>query len=242
MNSFNQLVHPDLVPVAKRLIKKPRLLDLFCCEGLGADGYAAAGFEVVGVDIEPQPNYPYEFHRADALTFPLHGFDAIHASPPCQAHTTMSNKHRGKGTAADDHLDYIAAMRFRLVTNGAPWILENVHGAKKHLQNPITLYGGSFGLRVHRPRFFESNIPLVALPRKRAENPIGIYGRHHDGRLLWRNRDGFELRCARSVDEAREAMGVGERPVTWRGLTEGIPPAYTEFLGAQLLRALEIAA
>src|SRR5687768_2363229 len=148
-------------------------------------GYHLAGFEVVGVDINPQPNYPFEFHQADALTFPLDGFDAIHASPPCQAFTSTSNRWRGNGGAADQHPDLIAPMRERLEQWGGPWVMENVVGAARAMRTTLLLSGGMFGLGVHRPRLFESNVLLLSPgPGTRGINQIGVYGKSPDGRRL----------------------------------------------------------
>lgn len=212
---------------------RPRLLDLFCGAGGAAVGYHRAGFDVTGVDIAPQPRYPFEFHQADALTFPLDGYDAIHASPPCQAYTTMSNRHRGTGGRADSHTDLIAATRERLFAAGVPYVIENVPGARRQLNAPIALTGGHFGLGVHRPRLFESNVLLLAPPRVRPpDGAIGVYGKL-DGRLVWRRADGTEQRAARTLEQAREAMGM--LWADWRGCAEAIPPAYTEYIGRQLL-------
>ena len=134
---------------------KPRLLDLFSGAGGCSRGYADAGFEVVGVDIVPQKNYPYEFHQADALTFPLDGFDVIHASPPCQHFTNMLNWDESK---KDAHPDYIDSIRQRLQATGKPYIIENVPGAP--VERMIMLCGAMFGLRVYRHRYFESNVFL----------------------------------------------------------------------------------
>jgi len=223
-------------------VRRPLLLDLFCGAGGAAMGYHRAGFDIVGVDIAPQPEYPFDFVRADAVTYPLllTGVVAIHASPPCQAHTTMSNRHRGKGGEADQHTDYIAAVRWRLVHSGLPYVIENVPGARRELHDPVTLSGGMFGLGVERPRLFEVNWPLTEPAYVKVANPIGVYGKHHDGRLLWRRKDGSEQRAAKSLAEARAAMGMPW--ASWRGVAEAIPPAYTEFIGRQLMTVLEAAA
>src|SRR5690349_21349641 len=123
---------------------KPRLLDLFCGAGGAAKGYADAGFEVVGVDHVDQPNYPYEFHKGDALlmgAWLLHNgdFDAVHASPPCQAYTTLRTLQGGK-----EYPDLIAPTRDLLQKSGLPYVIENVVGAP--LVNPVQLCGSSFGL------------------------------------------------------------------------------------------------
>jgi DNA (cytosine-5)-methyltransferase 1 len=110
---------------------KPRLLDLFCGAGGCSVGYHRAGFEVVGVDINPQPNYPYEFHQADAMTYPLDGFDAIHASPPCQAHSAMSVMWNAR-----EHPDLVAATRARLVATGLPYVIENVASSRRRSPQP----------------------------------------------------------------------------------------------------------
>lgn len=214
------------------------MLDLFCGAGGASMGYFRAGFDVVGVDIKPQPLYPFEFHQGDALTFPLDGFDAIHASPPCQAHTTMSNRYRGKGTSAatDAHIDLIAASRSRLMAAGVPWVIENVPGASRSMRDPLKLSGAMFWLRVRRDRLFESNILLMApdLPKPRRDT-VGVFGKCPDGRLLWMRKDGTEQRAVKGLEAAREAMGMPW--ADWRGCAEAIPPSFTEFIGRQLLAA-----
>ncbi len=207
-----------------------KALDLFCGAGGVSMGLHRAGFEVVGVDLAPQPRYPFAFHQADALTFPLEGFDFIWASPPCQAHTTMSNRWRGKGGKADSHVNLIAAMRARIKPTWLPYVIENVPGARSHLTNVVELTGEMFGLGVHRPRLFETNWRVLA-PSKPPPSPqsIGVYGKHHDGRLLWKRSDGTEQRAASSLEQARVAMGIDW--MEWRELAESIPPAYSEFFG-----------
>ena len=224
-------------------MSEPRLLDLFAGAGGCAVGYARAGFDVVGVDREPHPDYPFALIVEDALEVLgnpryLSRFDVIHASPPCQAHTTMSNRWRGKGTAADEHLDLIAEVRDALLQWGGPYVIENVPGARKHLRHPITLHGGMFGLRVHRPRLFESNAALMAYTAPPAVNPVGVYGEKPDGRRLMTRADGTEQRAAASLEEAQQAMGTPWM-TDFRDIAESIPPAYTEFLGAQLIDFLE---
>lgn len=196
--------------------------------------------EIIGVDIVPQPRYPFTFVQGDAMTFPLDGYDLIHASPPCQARTTMSNRWRGTGGKADSHLNFIAAIRWRLVMAGVPYVIENVPGAKSDLISPITLSGGSFGLGVERPRLFESSFPIARLPFVKVTNPIGVYGKHHDGRRLWTRTDGSSQHAADSLAAGREAMGIDW--MEWRELSEAIPPTYTEYIGRQFALTLEAAA
>jgi len=132
---------------------RPKILDLFCGAGGASMGYHLAGFEVVGVDIALQPNYPFEFHQADAMAFPLSGFDAIHASPPCQAYTRMARGLLQSQGRAKEHPRLIEPIRARLLESGLPYIIENVEGAP--LIRPIRLCGSSFGLDVQRHRLFE---------------------------------------------------------------------------------------
>lgn len=219
---------------------KPRLLDLFCCAGGAGTGYNRAGFDVVGVDIDMQPNYPFEFHQADAIEYLAahgHEFDAIHASPPCQGYTTMSAKYP---KAQAEWPKLIEPVRELLQKTDRPWVIENVAGARRDMRNAVKLSGGMFGLGVDRPRLFESNVPIGAPAFKRPETVIGVYGRSHDGRRLWTRADGSILRAARTLEEGQAAMGIDW--MEWRELTESIPPAYTEWVGSYLIQALEVAA
>ena len=138
---------------------KPRLLDLFCGAGGAAMGYHRAGFEVVGVDNRPQPNYPFEFWQRDALlvlrTCDPFDFDAIHASPPCQAFTAYQ-----RTCNVGDYPDLIAPVRELLKATGLPYVIENVHGAP--LLESVVLCGSQFDLDVQRHRLFETNWPLDA--------------------------------------------------------------------------------
>lgn len=217
-----------------------RVLDLFCCEGIGADGYAQAlgpGVEIVGFDIWPQPNYPYEFHQGDAMDalddLDLASFDLIHASPPCQAHTAMSNRHRGQGGKADSHTDYIAAVRWALCFGTVPYVIENVVGAARHLREPVKLRGGMFGLGVDRPRLFEATFPISTPTHRKVTDPLGVYGKAPDGRRLFTRKDGSIQWAASSTEQAKAAMGIApERVVSWRGVAESIPPAFTAHIAA----------
>ena len=202
-----------------------RLLDLFCGAGGAAMGYHLAGFEVVGVDIDPQPNYPFAFHQADALTFPLTGFDAVHASPPCQAYSTIAKQH-GK-----QYPDLVAETRNKLAQWGGAYVIENVPGAP--LVNPTMLCGATFdGLRVIRHRMFETNWTLPPRPcpptHPRVFSQSTKYGR-------WGNQDtDFITVTGNNCTTAnrQDAMGI-----TWmkgRELSEAIPPAYTQYVGTHL--------
>lgn len=215
-----------------------RILDLFGGAGIGADGYKAAfpDAEIVSVDINPQPNNHHTFIQADAMDFPLEGFDFIHASPPCQAYTCLSNRHRGTGGAADQHPTYISEIREKLRATGVPYVIENVVGASKHMMDPVVLRGGAFGLKTERPRLYEANFPISVPPHVKIENPIGVYGKSPDGRWVGRNKKTGQptaLRVASSLEQGKEAMGV-TRDVTWRELAESIPPAHTQHIGNQL--------
>jgi DNA (cytosine-5)-methyltransferase 1 len=206
-----------------------RLLDLFCGAGGCSVGYARAGFDVVGVDIEPHPDHPFPMIVADALEVDLDGFDAYHASPPCQGYTTMNNRH------ASSIPRLIEPVRERLMATGKPYVIENVPGALAWLRSPIELTGEMFGLGVHRPRLFESNVMLMAPARpRRQDNPAAVYGKQ-DGRWLWERKDGTRLYVA-DLASGSEAMGIDW--MDWDDLREAVPPAYTEFIGAQLLEHL----
>ena len=217
-----------------------RLLDLFCGAGGAAMGYYRAGFdEIIGVDMALQPNYPFEFYCADALRFPLNGFnrlfsrfqpDVIHASPPCQAYCAL--RHLVK----KEYPDLIGVTREALLKWGGIYVIENVPGSP--LNSPIQLCGSSFGLKVRRHRLFESNVPLNGLPcqHKKQGRPIDVSGT--GGRRINRRADdhGGNTNKPRNIDEAREAMGIDW--MTRYELSQAIPPAYTEYIGRRLLEVL----
>jgi len=206
------------------------LLDLFCGAGGAAMGYYRAGFDVVGVDINPQSRYPFEFHQGDAMTWPLEGFDAIHASPPCQAYSVASKCRPG---LAETYPDLVASVRELLKASGLPYVIENVLGAP--MINPTLLCGQMFGLDLFRHRLFESNIELPFMLHGHSKVGSQAGGSSYKGG--WRPGKIISVagNCA-PIAEARRAMGID-----WmdrRGLAEAIPPAYTEWVGAQLLRAM----
>ena len=203
----------------------PRLLDLFCSAGGAAMGYSRAGFEVVGVDINPQPHYPFEFHQADALTYPLDGFDVIHASPPCQAYSVTNNIWK----RADTYPDLVEPTRGRLESSGRPWVIENVPGAP--LNDPIVLCGEMFQLRVIRHRLFETRDLLLA-PLHMKHTARAAYGRIP--------KDGEHYTISGHFGDlpgAQKAMGIDW--MTREELAQAIPPAYTEWIGRQLMRLLD---
>jgi DNA (cytosine-5)-methyltransferase 1 len=213
---------------------RPRLLDLCCKAGGASAGYHAAGFDVTGVDIEPQPDYPFDFICADALTVDLSGFEVVTASPPCQlfSHATPHDRR-------EHHPDLITPIRARLrqavATPGGPWayVIENVPGAP--LINPVTVCGETLRLGVRRHRLFESNLPLhgTACWHDRGEPAVPVYGSYGQ-RTARRNPFDVEGQPSRhSTEQARAAMGIDWMP--WPALTQAIPPAYTFWLGLQLL-------
>lgn len=217
---------------------RPRIIDLFCCAGGAAKGLHDAGFDVVGVDIEPQPEYPFEFIRGDALTVSLDDFDAAWASPPCQRYSAATRQ-SGK---ASDHPDLIPATRVRLERAGMPYIIENVLGAP--LIRPIMLCGAMFDLGVVRHRLFETSFHIAppAHPKHKGSLVTGEYVTvaGNGGVPAWtmkeRERRGLprHITGEYSIERWREAMGIDW--MSRKTLTQAIPPAYAEWLGL-LLRA-----
>lgn len=214
-------------------MSRPRLLDLFCGAGGAAVGYDRAGFEVVGVDIVPQPNYPFEFWQDDAIALlaspysPIGDFDAVHASPPCRDHTSLS-KFRGiDGTGVQ-----LAATLVLLQQLSIPWVVENVVGPNVTMGGYwFMLCGSSFGMRIRRHRRFGSNLLMLAPSCQHREQgtPAGVYGK------------GGSTATSRgkpaSVTQYAELMGMPwAKP---REIAQAIPPVYTEWIGAHLLSAVD---
>jgi DNA (cytosine-5)-methyltransferase 1 len=231
-------------------MSRRRLLDLFCGAGGASAGYHRAGFEVVGVDNEPHPDYPFEMIVADATTFPLDGFDAYAGSPPCHDHSSLRH-----GQAAEHGTAWMLAhtiARFR--ATGRPWVVENVDSADLAGELRIVLCGSQFGLgtvcrdgvyrQLRRHRQFASNVLLLQPGRCRHKGePIGVYGNGGPGR---RDRAGIRADTGRRAgyqgyrDECPAAMGIDW--MKHHDLAQAIPPAYTEYIGHQLLEAMEAAA
>lgn len=209
---------------------KPKLLDLFSCAGGAAMGYHRAGFEVVGVDKNPQPRYPFEHHVRDAIEFARehgHKFDAAHASPPCQTFTAYRRRGAGVG---DSYENLIPETREVLDSLGIPYVIENVETAKLELIDPTRYCGSSFELDVRRHRLFESNIPLNAQPCDHGWQTPRFPSATNRTNL----RSTVEVGVWRiPLETQRKAMGIDWMEL--RELSEAIPPAYTEHIGRQLI-------
>lgn len=220
------------------LRKKPRLLDLYCCEGGAAMGYAQAGFDVVGVDIERRPRYPFPMIRCDVRDMDprfIATFDAAHASPPCQGFTTMRHAPGAKG-----HANLIPATRELLKAAGVPYVIENVEPALPELIDPFILCGTMFGLgaqgcEMRRHRGFETSFAITPPVCQHGDGPvIGIYGGHARKRSAKHGGRGTQdVWKGGHKTAATEAMGMDWASL--QGMSEAIPPAYTKFIGTALL-------
>jgi DNA (cytosine-5)-methyltransferase 1 len=201
-------------------------------------GYHRAGFDVVGVDIVPQPHYPFEFHQADAMTYPLDGFDAIHASPVCKLWSSISRT--AGALAIEKHVDQITPLRPILEASGLPYVIENVPGAP--LVEPTRLCGSMFDLDVRRHRLFETNWHL-----RDHDWPCRhrIWAKRYAPNRSDRRKNPYALASVVTV-AGGGGGGVGTRADDWRRamgiewmtrdeLAQAIPPAYTEWIGQRLL-------
>jgi DNA (cytosine-5)-methyltransferase 1 len=190
-------------------------------------GYHRAGFDVVGVDIKLQSNYPFKFHQADAMTYSTEGFDAIHASPPCQAYSRAT-----KHLATSIYPELIDPIRLRLQDANTPYVIENVVGAP--LIDPILLCGAMFNRPTYRHRLFETNFPVTGLSHPKHTIRASKAGHWEPGTYI-----SVAGNCA-PIQMAREAMDID-----WMRrdeLAEAIPPYFTQFIGLRILRALQVAA
>lgn len=209
----------------------PRLLDLFCGAGGASMGYHQAGFEVVGIDIKPQPNYPFEFHQLDVMEVDdIGGFDAVHASPPCQFGTAY--RRRPDHVKASPNL--IPQTRTLLEQTDVPYVIENLWLNRAHLIEPVRLCGSMFGLDVERHRAFETSFPL--------DQPACDHGRWTPRFPPATNRTNLRRTVEVGVwriplATQQEAMGIDWMTLT--ELSQAIPPAYTEHIGRQLLAHIE---
>lgn len=195
-------------------------------------GYHKAGFHVIGVDIKPQKNYPFEFHQYDAMDVLTYGaswtrlFSAIHASPPCQRYSTMTACRPG---IAEKYPDLVETTRELLIQTGKPYVIENVPGSP--LLDPITLCGHMFGYELYRHRLFESNIKLIEPMHPEHVKPASKAGHWKPGTIMSVSGHIAPIKLAREIMD-----------IDWTNreeLAEAIPPYYTEYVGKQLLAAIE---
>lgn len=188
-------------------------------------GIHRAGYDVSGVDVKPQPDYPFKFFLGNALTFDLKGYDFVWASPPCQNSSRMSGCRKG---LADKYEQLIPLVRATLKSWGGPYIIENVIGAP--LENPVMLCGAMFGLRTYRHRLFESNMKLITPDHPSHIIPSSKAGHWKPGTFI-----SVAGHCA-PIKMAREAMGIDW--MSRENLAEAIPPIFAEYLSKQILQSI----
>lgn len=202
-----------------------KILDLFCGAGGSAMGLYRVGFDVTGVDIKPQPHYPFKFIQADAMKIDLDGYDAYWASPPCQGYSEATPL-----TMKGRHPLLIEAVSKKFKLTGKPFIIENVEGARWHLENPIMLCGSMFGIGIWRHRWFETH-PFYTLSPFECQH-IGSPITVNPPANARKSQFGY-----RNFDAEKSAMQIDW--MTKQELTQAIPPVYSEFLGKQLMKYLE---
>jgi DNA (cytosine-5)-methyltransferase 1 len=210
------------------------VLDLFCGAGGASVGYARAGYEVVGVDLIPQPSYPFDFVQADALVVDLDGFDLIHASPPCERWSRLSARWGNRA----DHPNMIADVRRRLAATGVPYVIENVRGAP--LLDAVQFCGSGFGLRVRRHRLFESSVAIMSPGCAHGVFPFDLPPARPDrGPARVHSISGHGGNQRATVADWRVALGLDpDHAPSTRELADMIPPAYTESIGDQIAATL----
>lgn len=216
---------------------KPIALDLFCCAGGVAEGLSRAGYQVVGVDIKPQPRYPFAFVQANVMNLSFANFDLVWASPPCQRYTDLAKRNGN----SEDWPDLIEPVRNKLIRSGCKYVIENVEGAP--LNPNVMLCGTMFpGLRVLRHRLFEANFPIPQPP----------HGAHPKVHTFDKRKSHFG-RTNEMVDfvqvtgggnctlaAAQDAMGIDW--MTKAEINEAIPPAYAEYIGRAAIAVSMLAA
>lgn len=221
---------------------RPLLIDLFCKAGGAAAGYESAGFDVIGVDWNPQPNYPYQFVEADVWALEPSFFaaaDAVHASPECQGYTALRHAKGAKGRPQE-----IGRIRRILQGLAVPYVIENVEMAAFDMIEPVKLCGSMFGLgaqgcHLERHRLFESNIAISAPgPCAHKKPVIGIYGGHARNRAAKHGGRGTKD-VWEGGHNAAASQALGIDWMTLDELSEAIPPAFTEHLGRQLLAHIQ---
>lgn len=191
--------------------------------------------QIIGVDIQPQPRYPFEFHQSDALTFELSGFDFIWASPPCQKYTSAAPL-QGRRS----HPDLIAPVRERLKASGIPYVIENVPGAP--LINPVTLCGLALGCNVKRHRLFEASFPIAPLPCPKGHpgDWLIVFGwsalRRSNGAGTGPKKDRGKTK-GKSVPHAEACAAMGIDWMNRTELSQAIPPAYSRYIGEQFKKS-----
>jgi DNA (cytosine-5)-methyltransferase 1 len=206
-----------------------RALDLYCCQGGMSEGLRQAGFEVVGVDFEPQPRYPFAFICYDAIDYLLffagtirQHFDLIHASPPCQ-HDSDCQRIRGR-----EHPDLIGPTREALEAVGVPYVIENVRGATPKLRDPVMLCGEMLGVPMYRHRYFETNWPLP-----QPEHPPHVAPQVKMGRAP---KPGEYVQAVGNFSGVQQVREIMEMPWANRdGLREAVPAAYGRYVGEQFI-------
>lgn len=235
-------------------MRRPKILELFCGVGGAAEGYFRAGFDVYGVDIEEQPDFPFAFFRGDAISvlstllgggsvaftigtgkvqrLRIGDFDAVHASPPCQASCTLT-----KGTnSGNEYLNLIPATRALLDLFAGPTVIENVQGSD--LRRDLTLCGEMFGLGVIRHRYFEVS-GFAAVPLEHVKHRGRVAGWRHgewfDGPYFAVYGDGGGKGTVAQWQDAMDMHWTDNR----KSIAEAIPPAYTRFIGGQIMTRLE---
>lgn len=217
-------------------MKRLNAVDLFCCAGGASVGLHRAGFDMTGVDIEPQPRYPFRFYQSDALKWPLRdtGFTQsrpcyhfVWASPPCQKFCALNTRED-----LSRYPDLIAPVRAKLLASGIPFVIENVPGAP--IRHDLMLCGTMFGLRSYRHRYFECSFPIEQPPHPK--HTVRVNRRGENRRKHW--ADGGFITITGDVGTYCGPKAMGIDWMTGNEMSEAIPPAYAEYIGRAALAHL----